>query len=261
VALALDGLAHLGGGAAEAAGPGGWWLPVLLGGVVLMLAGALAAGSSVIAKKVFVGRITAGEHPLWSSFIWRNEVVDTFIEMVSAPWFGRLSSGTPSLVWWLRALGAKIGHGVWCESYWLPEADLVTLGDSSTVNRGCVVQTHLFHDRVMSIDTVEFGDGATLGPNSVILPAASIGDGGTVGAGSLVMRGEMVPGHTWWIGNPVAPWKGPKVKGLAAAITRLERREAKAARVAAAKAAQAAAVPAGQPEQDHPSDQQEQTQP
>jgi hypothetical protein len=48
---------------------------------------------------------------------------------------------------WLRGLGAKIGRGVWCETYWLPEADLVTLGTGSTVNRGCVVQTHLFHDR------------------------------------------------------------------------------------------------------------------
>ncbi|WP_246858577.1 Pls/PosA family non-ribosomal peptide synthetase [Citricoccus sp. SGAir0253] len=232
VAVALEALAHLGGGAAEGAGPGGWWLAALLGGAVLLAAGALAAGSSVLAKKALVGRIEAGEHPLWSSFIWRNEVVDTFVEMVSAPWFGRLASGTPSLVWWLRALGARIGHGVWCESYWLPEADLVTLGDSATVNRGCVVQTHLFHDRVMSIDAVELGAGATLGPNSVILPAASIGEGGTVGAGSLVMRGETVPGHTWWIGNPVAPWKGPKVKGRAAAIARLERREAKAAQAA-----------------------------
>ena len=232
VVVALDGLAQLGGGAADGAGPGGWWLAAVLGGVVLMLAGALAAGSSVLAKTVLVGRISPGEHPLWSSFIWRNEVVDNFIEVVSAPWFGRIASGTPSLVWWLRALGARIGHGVWCESYWLPEADLVTLGDSSTVNRGCVVQTHLFHDRVMSLDTVVLGAGSTLGPNSVILPAASIDDGGTVGAGSLIMRGEMVPGHSWWTGNPVAPWKGPKVKGRAAAITRLERLEEKADRAA-----------------------------
>ena len=55
---------------------------------------------------------------------------------------------------WLRALGAKIGRGVWCETYWLPEADLVTLAEGSTVNRGCVVQTHLFHDRIMRMDTV-----------------------------------------------------------------------------------------------------------
>ena len=84
--------------------------------------------------------------------MWRTEVSDTFIEMVAAPWFANAAAGTPALAVWLRSLGAKIGRGVWCDSYWLPEADLVTLGDGSTVNRGCVVQTHLFHDRIMSMD-------------------------------------------------------------------------------------------------------------
>ena len=100
-------------------------------------------------------------------------------------------------------------RGTWCESYWLPEADLVTLGRNSTVNRGCVVQTHLFHDRVMSIDTVTLEDGATMGPHGVILPQARIGSGGTVGPASLVMRGETVPAATYWMGNPVSPWGGP----------------------------------------------------
>ncbi|MBT2554257.1 amino acid adenylation domain-containing protein [Arthrobacter sp. ISL-5] len=182
-----------------------------LGGLVILLAGGAAAGSAVAAKWLLVGRIKTGEHPLWSSFIWRNEVVDTFIEMVSAPWFARSASGTPALVWWLRALGAKIGRGTWCESYWLPEADLVTLGASSTVNRGCVVQTHLFHDRIMSIDTVTLEDGATMGPHGVILPQARIDKGATVGPASLVMRGETVPAGTYWMGNPVSPWTGPSV--------------------------------------------------
>jgi non-ribosomal peptide synthetase-like protein len=175
----------------------------------MLAAGAVAALSSIVAKWVLVGTIRSGEHPLWSSFIWRNEVVDTFIEMVSAPWFARSAAGTPALVWWLRGLGARIGRGTWCESYWLPEADLVTLGENSTVNRGCVVQTHLFHDRVMSLDTVTLGNGATMGPHGVILPAARIGDGGTVGPASLVMRGETVPAGTYWMGNPVSPWVGP----------------------------------------------------
>ncbi|WP_155850427.1 Pls/PosA family non-ribosomal peptide synthetase, partial [Arthrobacter sp. Br18] len=173
------------------AGWGGHGLAAVLSGIVFLLLGAVAAGSAVAAKWLLVGRIRAGEHPLWSSFVWRNEVVDTFIESVSAPWFARAASGTPALVWWLRALGSKIGSGVWCESYWLPEADLVSLGAGSTVNRGCVVQTHLFHDRIMSMDTVALAEGATLGPHSVILPAAEIDAGGTVGPASLVMRGEL----------------------------------------------------------------------
>ncbi|MGW4328509.1 Pls/PosA family non-ribosomal peptide synthetase [Nocardia sp. NPDC004573] len=178
----------------------------LLSGVVLLAAGAVAGASAVAAKWLLVGRIRTGEHPLWSSFVWRNEVSDTFVETVAAPWFARAATGTPVLNLWLRGLGAEIGRGVWCESYWLPEADLVTLGDGATVERGCVVQTHLFHDRIMAMDTVTLGAGATLGPHCVALPASALGDGATIGPASLVMRGDAVPASTRWWGNPIAPW-------------------------------------------------------
>ena len=179
----------------------------LLSGVVMLAVGAVAALVSTAAKWAFVGRIRVGEHPLWSSFVWRTEVSDTFVEMVAAPWFAQAAAGTPALVWWLRSLGAHIGRGVWCDSYWLPEADLASLHDGATVNRGCVVQTHLFHDRIMSMDTVTLDEGATLGPHSVILPAARIGEHGTVGPASLVMRGEFVPIGSRWSGNPIGPWR------------------------------------------------------
>ena len=183
-----------------------WWLPVLLGGLVLVAAGAVAAGLATLAKWVLVGRVTQSEHPLWSSFVWRNELADTFTEVMAAPWFARAAAGTHVLNFWLRTLGAKIGHGVWCETYWLPEPDLIDLRDGATVNAGCVVQTHLFHDRVLSMDKVTIAAGGTLGPNSVVLPAARIGKHATVGPVSLVMRGESVPDRTRWIGNPVGPW-------------------------------------------------------
>ena len=176
-------------------------------GIVMLAAGVVAATASTVAKWVFVGRIRVAEHPLWSSFVWRTEVADTFVEMVAAPWFAQAATGTPALAWWLRSLGATIGRGVWCETYWLPEADLAHLGDGATVNRGCVLQTHLFHDRIMSMDVVTLRNGATLGPHSVILPAASIGDHGTVGPASLVMRGELVPVGSRWSGNPIGPWR------------------------------------------------------
>lgn len=185
---------------------------LVLSGVVLLAAGAVAAAISTLAKWVVVGPIRAGEQPLWSSFVWRTEVSDTFTEMVAAPWFARAAAGTPALAIWLRSLGARIGRGVWCDSYWLPEPDLVTLGDGSTVNRGCVVQTHLFHDRIMSMDTVTLEQGATLGPHSVILPGAVIGAHATVGPASLVMRGEAVPVGSRWSGNPIGPWRAVKVR-------------------------------------------------
>lgn len=194
------------------AGAYGFGVAAVAGGLVLLIAGAVAGAIAVVAKWLVIGRIRAVEHPLWSSFVWRNEVSDTFVETVAAPWFARAATGTPVMNIWLRGLGAKIGRGVWCETYWLPEADLVRLDTGSTVNRGCVVQTHLFHDRIMRMDTVILDAGATLGPHCVALPASRIGAGATVGPASLVMRGDEVPASTRWQGNPIAVWDPSRKK-------------------------------------------------
>jgi non-ribosomal peptide synthetase-like protein len=188
----------------------GFEVAALLGGVVLAGAGIVAAVVTTAAKWAVVGRITAGDRPLWSSFVWRNELADNFVEVLGAPWFAEPWLGTAPLNLWLRSLGARIGRGVWCGTYWLPEADLVRLGDGATVNQGCVLQTHLFHDRIMRIDSVVLERGATLGSNGVVLPAASVGADTTVGPASLVMRGEQLPARTRWLGNPIAAWQAPR---------------------------------------------------
>ncbi|MFF3006197.1 Pls/PosA family non-ribosomal peptide synthetase [Kitasatospora sp. NPDC057940] len=179
----------------------------LLSGLVLLGAGAVACVVAVAAKWLLVGRFRVVEHPLWSSFVWRNELADTFVEVLAVPWLVGAVPGTPVLNLWLRALGARVGRGVWCESYWLPEADLVTLGDGVTVNRGCVVQTHLFHDRIMRMDTVVLREGATLGPGGIVLPGSTVGARSTLGPASLVMRAESVPADTRWLGNPIEAWQ------------------------------------------------------
>ncbi|MCZ4124556.1 amino acid adenylation domain-containing protein [Streptomyces sp. H39-S7] len=180
-----------------------------VGGLVTLGAGIVALLVTTAAKWILVGRFRTGEHPLWSSFVWRNELYDNFVEELAMPWLGTTLTGTPFLNIWLRSLGARVGRGVWCESHWLPEADLVRLDDGVSVNRGCVLQTHLFHDRLMRLDTVHVGEGATLGPHSIALPGSVLGAGSCVGAASLVMRGESVPAGSRWVGNPVAPWPRP----------------------------------------------------
>ncbi len=205
------GLAVLGTMQALATGFGIWWA-ALCGGPTLLAAGVIAGGVTIAAKWLLVGRIKASDFPLWSPFVWRNEVADTFVETVAAPWFARAASGTPIMNLWLRGLGAKVGRGTWCETYWLPEADLVTLGVGATVNRGCVVQTHLFHDRIMQMDSVVLEPGSTLGPHCVALPAARLGAGASVGPASLVVRGDEVPPSTRWQGNPIRPWNPGRKK-------------------------------------------------
>ncbi|WP_246257966.1 Pls/PosA family non-ribosomal peptide synthetase [Amycolatopsis anabasis] len=182
---------------------GGVWLAVALGGLVLAVAGIVAGVLTTAAKWLLMGKFSSAHHPLWSSFVWRNELYDTFVEMLAVPWLVSSSIGTPVLNWWLRSLGARVGRGVWCETHWLPEPDLVEVSRGASVNRGCVLQTHLFHDRVMRLDPVRLGRGATLGPHSIVLPGSRVGTASTIGAGSLVMAAETVPDHGRWQGTPI----------------------------------------------------------
>ncbi|WP_435824120.1 Pls/PosA family non-ribosomal peptide synthetase [Actinoplanes missouriensis] len=184
----------------------GGWAAALAAGPVLFAAAITAGLTATAAKWLLIGRFRVSERALWTSFVWRNELADTFVEVLATPWLFRFATGTPLLTMWLRTLGARIGRGVWLETHWLPEYDLVRLGAGATVNRGCVVQTHLFHDRIMAMDEVTLGAGATLGPHGIVLPGASIGARTTVGPGSLVTRGDAVPDDSRWLGNPIATW-------------------------------------------------------
>ena len=177
-----------------------WSGPVLLGSGVVACLVALAA------KWALVGRFEVTEYPLWTSFVWRNELADVFSESLAVPGLVRMSLGTPMLNWWMRLMGTKVGRGVWCETWWLPEFDLISLGHGVSVNRGTVLQTHLFHDRIMRMDRIQLGAESTLGPNSIVLPGSTVQDGATVGAASLVMRSEVVPAGTHWAGNPIRHW-------------------------------------------------------
>ncbi|MEW1657324.1 epsilon-poly-L-lysine synthase Pls [Streptomyces sp. NPDC093707] len=188
----------------DAFASGGLGLAALVGAPLLLAAGLTALLTTTIAKWLLVGRFTSGEHPLWSAFVWRNELYDTFVESLAVPWMAGAFTGTPVLNWWLRTLGAKIGRGVWLESYWLPETDLVTVADGASVNRGCVLQTHLFHDRIMRLDTVRLAEGSSVGPHGIVLPGTDVGARASIAPSSLVMRGESVPAHTRWAGNPIA---------------------------------------------------------
>jgi non-ribosomal peptide synthetase-like protein len=184
----------------------GYTAAALASGALLLAGGTVACAVASLAKWLLVGAFRVRERPLWSPFVWRTELADTFVEVLAVPWLAGAIGGTPLMSMWLRTLGARIGRGVWCETYWLPEADLIRIGAGATINRGCVVQTHLFHDRIMRMDRVTVEHGSTLGPHGIVLPGVTVGHDATVGPASLVMRGEAVPAGSRWLGNPIAAW-------------------------------------------------------
>ena len=159
----------------------------------------------VALKWTIVGRYRPGERPLWSTFVWRNELVNAVHEHLSNDWLVSILQGTPFICWVFRAMGARIGKRVYLETTDITEHDLVRLGDDVCVNADATLQTHLFEDRVMKMSTVDVGDRCTIGGLSLVLYDTRMESDSNLNSLSLLMKGETLPVGTKWEGIPARP--------------------------------------------------------
>jgi non-ribosomal peptide synthetase-like protein len=172
----------------------------------LYLGCGLAAGIVTIAAKwILVWRYRPSEKPLWSTAVWRNELINALHEHLAEPFLVGALTGTPFLCWYFRLLGAKIGRRVYLETTDFSEFDLATIGDEAMLNADCTIQTHLFEDRVMKMSTINIGPRCNVGAGSLALYDTVMEEGAALGNLSLLMKGETLPAWTRWEGIPAQP--------------------------------------------------------
>lgn len=161
----------------------------------------LTALSVVAVKKVLMGTFEPVFKPLWSVYVWWNEVVNGVYETVGSPILAPML-GTPFYAWYLRLLGCRVGKHVYLETSLFSEFDLVEIGDYAALNSGVVIQNHLFEDRVMKSSRLKIGDECSVGNLSVVLYDTEMQSGSVIGPLSLLMKGETLPPSTRWEGIP-----------------------------------------------------------
>ncbi|MDP4207808.1 MAG: amino acid adenylation domain-containing protein [Bacteroidota bacterium] len=174
-----------------------WEAPVLL---LLISASTMIFG--VFFKKLLIGKYRPDARPLWTSFVWRNEFINSISENLVYPFFEYMVLGTPLAPVYFRLMGCKIGKRVYMETTEITEFDLVSIGNDSSLNYLCTIQTHLFEDRVMKMSHVNIGNNCTIGSLSVILYDTRMQDDSYLQGLSLIMKGESLPEGTQWQGAP-----------------------------------------------------------
>lgn len=167
----------------------------------VMAIAALGLLSVVVTKKALMGTFRPVIKPLWSPYVWFNEVVNGAYETVAAPILSVLL-GTPYCALWLRLMGCKIGRDVYLETTLFSEFDLVRVGDHAALNAGAVIQNHLFEDRIMKSSSLTIGDRCSVGTMAVVLYDTEMKPGSWLGPLSLLMKGEVLPSGSRWVGIP-----------------------------------------------------------
>ena len=170
---------------------------------ILNLALALGATLLVVLMKIgFIGSYKKMEKPLWSTYVWRSELITALYENVTVPLLVNFLLGTPFVGYVLRLFGVKVGKRVYLGTTYLSEFDLVTIEDYAMINDNTTLQTHQFEDRVMKMSSLTIGKHCTVGNGSVVLYDTKMHAYSTLGNLSLLMKGESLPAHTAWEGVP-----------------------------------------------------------
>jgi len=131
--------------------------------------------------------------------------VNALYEFLLTPLVLDALQGTPLLPWLLRRFGVRIGRGAYIHTTGFLEFDLIEIGDRVALNEDCVIQTHLFEDRVLKASKLRIGADCTVGTVSVVLYDAEMENGARLDALSLLMKGETLPAGVLWAGVPAAP--------------------------------------------------------
>ncbi|KUN77075.1 peptide synthetase [Streptomyces bungoensis] len=127
----------------------------------------------------------------WHERLWK--VPDHYLD---------LFNGTPykALVW--KLLGVRIGSRVFDDGCYLTERSLTTIGDDCTLNVGSKLQCHSQEDGTFKSDGTTLGADCTLGVGAHVHYGVTMGDGAVLAPDSFLMKGEEVPPHARWGGNP-----------------------------------------------------------
>lgn len=176
---------------------------LILGISMLSIACSLGMVSFVIIMKwLLIGKIKPDMKPLWHSFIWKNDLILYWYDVIVLPLFLNFTLGTPFANIFWRSIGAKVGKKVMNESSTVSEADLITIGDYACINYKSNMLTHLYEDRIYKTSNINIGSNCNLGSGSMLLHDTIMQDGSTLGIKSLLMKGETLPKNTYWEGLP-----------------------------------------------------------
>lgn len=153
---------------------------------------------AIAGKWLLVGRLRAGQYPLWGITYYRWWLADRLLE--AAPTY--LLSGSSLYAWWLRALGARIGHDVVIGSITLRAPDLLQVGDGCSIGNAVNLENARVEHGVLHLGPITLGRDSCIGSYAILEGNTAVDDAGHLEGQSALAGGTRVPAGRVWSGSP-----------------------------------------------------------
>ncbi|PYU54425.1 MAG: peptide synthetase, partial [Acidobacteria bacterium] len=128
----------------------------------------------------------------WVERVWKLHPINFF----------HLFDGTPFLPLLWRLIGVRMGKRVFDDGVYISEPTLTTFGDECVLNHQSLIQCESQEDGTFKSGRTEIGAGCTIGVGAFVHYGVTMSDGSVLAADSFLMKGEYVPPHARWGGNP-----------------------------------------------------------
>lgn len=165
---------------------------------VFLLATITSFAIAIAGKWLIAGRLRAGKYPLWGSVYFRWWLSDRLIEGV--PLY--MLAGSSLYVWWLRALGAKVGKDVNIGSITIRAHDLLSIGNGVSIGNAVNLENARVVHGELILGEITLADEACIDSYAVLEGNTYIGQYAHLEGLSALADGMIIPAARVWSGSP-----------------------------------------------------------
>ncbi|WP_259067332.1 Pls/PosA family non-ribosomal peptide synthetase [Mucilaginibacter sp. X4EP1] len=152
----------------------------------------------VVTKWLVIGKMKAGDYPLWGTYYFRWWFVKNMQRLLPAQFL----NGTPLYPAYLRLLGMKIAPDAQISDFTFGAEDLITIGSDVSISSKTSLNNAFVEDGMLKLRPITLGDHAYVGSSSIISGDSYMAEWSEIQDLSFLQAGKTIAAGEVWQGSP-----------------------------------------------------------
>ncbi len=152
----------------------------------------------IATKWVVIGKMKAGDYPLWGAYYFRWWFVKTMQRLLPAQFL----NGTPLYPTYLRMLGVKIAPDAQISDFAFGAEDLITIGSDVSISSQTNLNNAFVEDGMLKLRPITLGDHAYIGSSAIISGDSHMEAWSELQDLSFLQPGKTIGQGEVWQGSP-----------------------------------------------------------
>ena len=152
----------------------------------------------IAAKWLILGRMKPGRYPLWGVQYYRWWLAQRLMGLTHMKWL----QGSPVIVWYLRAMGGRIGRDAIISDIEIGAIDLIDIGEGASIGQKAKLDNARVEGAEFIVGTISIGRDAYIGSSAVMEEDVVVEEGAELRDLTSLPTGSRAKAWEIWDGSP-----------------------------------------------------------